>query len=223
MSPVADFPLLTRSRRVSPEALRILQSINAWGDRRTKSISQTLTQLQENELWSLPDIAEQALGGAHPELAKLLHRLAVLYHSRENPEKAESLYLRALASAESAFTEPQAELGVLLNNFGRLRYDQRKYAEAETLYRHSLAILREVYGLEHAKLATPLTNLATLYLERGELEPAGDMLESAIVILETAHGPENRRVVKAKKMLASVKERERRVKELIGDTPETAA
>ena len=222
MSPVEEFPVLTRSRRVSPDVLQILQSINAWGDRRTKSISQALTALQQDELHSLPDIAEQALGAAHPELAKLLHRLAVLYHSRENPEKAESLYLRALASAESAFPEPHAELGVLLNNFGRLRYDQKKYAEAETLYQRSLAILREVYGLEHPKVTTPLTNLATLYMERGELEPAEGMLENAIAILEEAHGPENRRVVKAKKMLASVKERERRVKELIGDTPETA-
>jgi len=222
MNAVEDFPVLTRSRRVSPEALRILESINAWGDRRTKSISQTLTQLQEEELHSLPDIAARALGTGHPEFAKLLHRLAVLYHSRDNVEKAQSLYLRAVETAERAFPEPHAELGVLLNNFGRLRYDQKKYAEAETLYRRALAILREVYGLEHPKLATPLTNLATLCLERGELEPAGKMLESAIVILETAHGPGHRKVVKAKKMLASLKERERRVKELIGDTPETS-
>ena len=91
------------------------------------------------------------------------------------------------------------------------------------LYRRSLAILREVYGLEHPKLATPLSNLGTLYLERGELEPAEGMLESAIVILETAHGPGNRRVVKVKKMLAAAQERRQRVKELIGETPETSA
>jgi len=101
-----DFPVLTKSRRVSPEILKILQSIDTDRVRETNATRALLTTIGETELASVPQVIEQDLGPDHPELAKLLHRLAVMYHSSDNLNKAESLYRDALACAEKAFHEP---------------------------------------------------------------------------------------------------------------------
>ena len=197
-----DFPVLTRSRRVSPKILTILKRIDTIIVRRTKATEALLTEIQETELAALPQVVEEVCGPNHPELVKVLHLLAVFYHSLYTLGKAESLYRSALACAERAFPEPNLELGLILNNLGRLLYDQKKLAEAEELYRQSLLVLQKAVGPDHPKLGTPMNNLANLYMDRGELELSKSLQRDSITILEKALGPTHRKVVKAKKRLS---------------------
>src|SRR3990170_2106725 len=159
MTLAEEFPVLTRSRRVSPEILEFLRSIDTGSAKRSRVSARALTKLDEVTVQTLPEIAERALGVDHPELAKALHRLAVLYHSRDNLEKAEFLYRRALDMAERAFGEPNIEWGLMMNNFGRVLYDQKKFTEAEGIYKQAINLLRLAIGPKHRKLATPLSNL----------------------------------------------------------------
>ena len=195
----SDFPVLSRSRKFSPELLRILQRVDTESARRTPATSGAQIELNEVTLQTLPEILERALGRDHPEFAKALHRLAVLYHARDNLGKAEILYRRALDTAESAFNEPTLELGLILNNLGRLLYDQKKFAEAEELYLRSLGVLQEALGPEHSKLATPLRNLANLYWDQGKREMAEKLFGDSIAFLEKALGPGHPKVIKARK------------------------
>jgi len=197
-----DFPVLTRSRRIAPKVLALLTRIDTIIVRRTKASAALLTAIQETELASLPRVVEEACGPNHPELAKVLHKLGVFYHSQYNLGKAESLYRNALACAQRAFPEPNLELGLLLNNLGRLLHEQKKLSEAEELYRRSLQVVREAVGPDHAKLGTPMSNLADLYMESGKLKLSKTLLEDLIAILERVHGPNHRRVVKAKQRLS---------------------
>ena len=197
-----EFPVLTRSRRVSPEILDILKSMDTGAGKLSRVSARLLTRLDEVTMQTLPEIVERALGAEHPEFAKLLHRLAVLYHSRDNLEKAEFLYRRALDTAERAFEEPEMECGLMMNNLGRLLYDQKKLAEAERLYQRGLGILQESLGPEHPKLATPLINLAKLYMDQGKKELAENLYEDSITILVKAYGPDHPKVVRARKRLA---------------------
>lgn len=201
-----DFPLLTRSRRVSPKILTILKSIDTIVLRRTKATEAALTEIQETELALLPQVAEETCGPNHPELVKVLHKLAILYHCWYRLEKSESLYRNALACAERAFPEPSLELGIILNNLGRLLQDQKKFAEAETLYQRSLETVREAVGPAHPKLGTPLGNLASLYRELGEFELSKSLQQDSIAILEKALGPTHRKVVKAKQRLSHLRQ-----------------
>ena len=207
MNLVEEFPVLTRSRRISPEILQVLQSIDTWGVRRGRTTGKALTRLDEMTLLTLPEVVERAVGGDHPELVKVLHRLAVLYHARDNPDKAESLYRRALDTAERAFQEPNVEMGLAMNNLGRLLYDRKKFAEAEELCRRAIKVLQQILGAEHPKLATPLSNLAALCLSQDLPELAEDYHEDSMAILEKAHGPEHPKVVKARTKWAAAKSR----------------
>lgn len=164
-----DFPLLTRSRKVSPKLLTLLKSIDTVVAGRTKATEALLTEIQETELASLPRVVEETCGPDHPELAKVLHKLAILYHCWYRFEKSEALYRNALLCTERAFPEPNLELGLLLNNLGRLLYDQKKLAEAEEFYKRSLQVLQKAVGSDHPKLRTPMSNLADIYMELGEL------------------------------------------------------
>ncbi len=200
-----DFPVLTRSRRVSPQILQVLQRIDTGGARRTRATSRAQSKLDEATLRTFPEMAEQALGPDHPEFAKVLHRLAVLYHARGNLVKAEFLYRRAWATAEIAFSEPDLELALILNNLGRLLYEQKKSSEAERLYQRSIRVIQDALGPEHPKLATPLSNLASLYWDQGRRELAQSLYKQSIAILEKTFGPEHPKVVKARKKLAAAK------------------
>lgn len=197
-----DFPLLTRSRRVSPKVLATLQRIDTLTVRRTKALKAVLSEIPETELALLPQVAEEVCGSDHSELAKVLHKLAVFYHSTYNLGKAETLYRNSLLCSEKAFPEPNLEFGLILNNLGRLLHEQRKLPEAQELYERSLQVLRQAVGRDHPKLGTPMSNLAKLYRESGNLKLAKTLLEELIAILEKAHGPNHRKVFKAKQQLS---------------------
>jgi tetratricopeptide (TPR) repeat protein len=202
MNPGDDFPVLTRSRRVSPKVLETLQRIDTFLARRTKAMQAVLSKVTETELASLPQLAEEVCGPDHPELAKVLHKLAIFYHSTYDLEKAETLYRNSLSCAEKAFPEPTLEFGLILNNLGRLLHEQKKFPEAQELYERSLRVLRQAVGPDHPKLGTPMSNLSELYRESGNLTLSRGLLEDLIPILEKAHGPDHRRVVKAKQQLS---------------------
>ena len=197
-----EFPVLTKSRRISPKVLTALQRLDTLIARRPKASVAVLTEISETELASLPQVAEEVCGSDHPELAKVLHTLAVFYHSTYNLDKAETLYRSSLLCAEKAFPEPTLELGLILNNFGRLLHEQRKFPEAQELYERSLQVLRQAVGPDHPKLGTPMSNLAELYRESGNLTLSRSLLQDLIPLLEKAHGPDHRRVVKAREQLS---------------------
>jgi Tfp pilus assembly protein PilF len=207
VSQAQDFPVLTRSRMIPPEILRVLQHVDIGTLSVKKTFSHELSQLDDKTLLTYPEIVERALGVDHPELAKALHRFAVLYHSRENMEKAEFLYRRALDTAERAFEEPNIEWGLMMNNFGRALYDQKKLTQAEEIYKQAIDLLRKAIGPTHRKLATPLSNLGNLYRDQDQWGLAESMYESSIAIMVEALGPLHPRVLRAKEKLAAVKQR----------------
>ena len=199
---LSDFPVLTRSRRVSPKALTVLKRVDTLIVRRSETTEALVAEIGETELASLPKEVEEACGPDHPELAKVLHKIAVLYHASYSVGKAETAYRSALACAERAFPLPTLEMGLLLNNYGRLLHEQRKFSDAEDLYQRALHILKQAVGPFHRKLATPMSNLADLSHEMGKLEQSRTYLRDMITILETNLGPNHRKVLKARERLA---------------------
>jgi tetratricopeptide (TPR) repeat protein len=202
-----DFPVLSRSPIIPAEVMRVLSQIDVGNMSVRRSVSRELSRLDEKTLLTLPELVERAVGADHPELAKTLHRLAVLYHSRNNLEKAEFLYRRAMDTAERAFQEPTLEWGLMINNFGRALYDQKKFDEAETVFRQAIELLQQTFGPRHRKLATPLSNLANLYRDQGNWVLAERMYESSLAILVEVLGPLHPRVVRTREKLAAVKAR----------------
>lgn len=203
---ISDFPVLTRSKRVSPKTLDILKRIDTVIANRDKTTEALAAEIGEAELAALPQVVEEACGPAHPELAKALHKIAILYHATYRVEKAKATYRKALTCAEEAFPLPTLEVGLLLNNFGRLMYEQKSFVEAEDLFARALDTLKQAVGPQHRKLATPMSNLSELYQEIGEHDLSRIYLRDMISLLEQNLGPNHRKVIQAKERLAVLKQ-----------------
>ena len=110
MTVAEEFPELIRSRMVPPVVIKFLESIETGDSDQIGDASRLSAQFDQATMQTFPEMVERALGSDHPEFAKMLHRLAVLYHSRDNIAKAEFLYRRALDSAARAFPEPAEDV-----------------------------------------------------------------------------------------------------------------
>jgi len=196
-----DFPVLGKSRRLAPKTLSLLNRVSTLLVRRNRTTEALLAEIGEAQLAALPAVVEETCGPDHPELAKVLHKIAVLYHASYSVKKAEATYRKAVTAAERAYPLPSLEMGLLLNNFGRLMHEQRDFREAEGLYLRAVDVLKQAVGPFHRKLATPMSNLSDLYMELGDQDLTRAYLEDMIAILEANLGPNHRKVAKAKDRL----------------------
>ena len=109
-------------------------------------------------------IDEKTLGLDHPDLAKPLNNLAVLYLAQGRYAEAEPRLKHALAIAEKALGPndppscPDPDLVWRSSTGGRGRY-----ADAELPLKRALDIREQVLGPDHPDLAQTLNTLGALY------------------------------------------------------------
>ncbi|MGY4356327.1 tetratricopeptide (TPR) repeat protein [Bradyrhizobium sp. i1.3.1] len=98
-------------------------------------------------------IREKALGPEHPDTARSLNNLALLYTATGAYAKAEPLYLRALVIYEKTLGPEHPDTALSLNNLAALYFAMGAYAKAEPLYQRALAIREKSLGPEHPDTA----------------------------------------------------------------------
>ena len=86
------------------------------------------------------EIAEEALGPDHPDVAQSLNNLAGLYHEQGNYALAEPLCERVLAIHEKALGHDHSSVATSLNNLARLYRVTDRKSEAEKLEKRAAAI-----------------------------------------------------------------------------------
>jgi CHAT domain-containing protein/lipopolysaccharide biosynthesis regulator YciM len=138
--------------------------------------------------WGGVVVAEQALGKNHPDVAKSLNNLALLYQTQGLYDRAEPLHERALAIREAALGKNHPDITRSLNNLANLYNEQGLYGRAEPLYQRALAIREETFGKNHPDIATSLNNLASLYKVQGLYGRAEPLYERALALREAALG-----------------------------------
>ncbi|MGZ3458885.1 MAG: CHAT domain-containing protein, partial [Archangium sp.] len=111
-------------------------------------------------------IWEAALGKNHPDVARTLNNLALLYANQGNYARAEPLYERALAIYEAALDKNHPDVALTLNNLALLRLAQQHLADALPLFTRALSaseehLRQEVFGFSEARLASLLHLLHT--------------------------------------------------------------
>ena len=134
---------------------------------------------------------KKALGPDHPEVARFLDSLAMLYQKKGEYSRAEPLYLRALAIQEKALGRDHLEVANSLNPLAVLYQQKGEYNRAEALHLRALAIREKTLGPEHPDVAASLNNLATLYDEKEEYDRVEPLYRRAIAIWEKKLGPEH--------------------------------
>jgi tetratricopeptide (TPR) repeat protein len=149
-------------------------------------------------------ISEKALGPEHPNVARSLINLALLYTDQGKYSEAEPLYKRSLAVREKVLGPEHPDVARSLNSLAALYVSQGKYSEAEPLYKRSLAIFENALGPEHQNVAASLNNLAALYTSQGKYGEAEPLHKRSLAILEKALGLEHPDVARSLNGLAAL-------------------
>jgi CHAT domain-containing protein/tetratricopeptide (TPR) repeat protein len=149
-----------------------------------------------------------ALGADHPEVAKGLNNLALLYNTQGRYAEAEALQKRALAIKEKRVGADKPTVAASLDNLASLYSEQGRYAEAKVLTTRAVAIYEKSLGKEHPSVAGALNNLGNLYLDDGKYADAEALLQRALAIDEKALGPEHHLVAALLTNLANAKTRQ---------------
>jgi tetratricopeptide (TPR) repeat protein len=133
---------------------------------------------------------ERALGPEHPSVAAALNNLAIVYYSKDELDKAESLYQRTLKIREKTLGPEHPGIAGTLNNLAEIQRLRGDYAAADTLYRRSIENWEKT-AAEHPYIAYPLANLAIVRRTLGDYAEAEQLYQRALVIREDALGPKD--------------------------------
>lgn len=139
-------------------------------------------------------IRERILGSDHPEVARTLNYLALLFWTQGKYAEAEPLYRRALHIREQVLGSHHSDVARTINNLALLFWTQGKYEQAEPLYQRALRIYERTLGPDHPEVARILDNLAVLYAEQGKHAEAEAFYQRALRISERSLGPEHPQV-----------------------------
>ncbi len=142
-------------------------------------------------------IAEQAvslasqLGTKHPDYARSLNDLAVMYRSIGDYQKAAPLFREAMEIRRHVFGEQHPAYAHSLNNLAKLCAAMGDYRQAEPLCLEAVKIRREALGEQHPDYATSLNDLATLYWSTGDYRQAEPLYRQALKICREGWGEQH--------------------------------
>ena len=138
------------------------------------------------------DIREKVQGPEHPDVARNLNNLALLYEGEGRYPAAEPIMKRALAIGEKSLGPNNPGIAGLLTNLAQLYGLQGRYDEAETLDKRALTIDETVASPDQQlAISFDLERLATLYLNEGRYAEAEPLYKRSLAIRQKALGPNN--------------------------------
>lgn len=136
----------------------------------------------------------KAQGPEHPDVAKALARLALVYIENGDYLNSDVAVQRALAVGEKAFGPDHPDFLPLIVNFAAMYDKKSEEGRAEALLQRALALNLKAW-VEDPVLATWLDGLAHKYREKGDYGRAVQIYQHTLAILEKTWGPENPAVV----------------------------
>jgi CHAT domain-containing protein len=147
---------------------------------------------------------KRILGPDAPDLAAVIHDLAVFYYYRGDYPRAESLSNRALAIQEKKLGPEHPHVATSLNLLASFYSNKGAYAKAESLSSRAVAIKEKELGPEHPKLAYYLRTLARIYYKKGAYDIAEPFYLRALAIREKTLELEHRLVAQSLNDLANL-------------------
>jgi len=133
---------------------------------------------------------ERALGSDHPDVARSLNNLGIVYHDEARYADEEPLHMRAVVIREKALGPDDLQIAFSLTNLANLYQLQERYADAEPLNLRSLAIREKALGPDHSHVAMSLNILALMCASQGRYAEAESHHRRALAIREKAFGPD---------------------------------
>jgi tetratricopeptide (TPR) repeat protein len=147
---------------------------------------------------------EKVSGAEHPDTARTLNDLGVLYRYRGEYTKAEQCYTRALRIQKQALGPEHLDVAQILNNLGSLYRTQGAYAKSESAYREALRIREKSLEIDPLLIAQSYYNLANLYHAQGKYQQAETFDEQALHIQEQKLGESHPHIASTLSILAKI-------------------
>lgn len=181
-------------------------------------------------------LAERDVASAQAKArqATSLNLLALIHQARGHHEAAEALFVRAVATAESALPSNHPNLLALRNNLASLRAERQakssaeqalqteaineqalthrqrgEYAQAATLYEQVLPRVESLFGTDSIQAARVLSGLADMQLAQQQYEAAEPLYLRALTAFESRADAAAERA-DVLNSLASIRYRQRR-------------
>ncbi len=123
------------------------------------------------------EVYERELGPEHDDTYHCLKRYGWAYRQTGFFEKAESLFIQAIAIREKKDIPGDEELVTDLERLAEIYELQEEYTKAEKAYRRGLRIREEAYGPDHHLVANSLEKLMLLLREMDRNQEANKLAE----------------------------------------------
>lgn len=136
-------------------------------------------------------ILENALGPDHPDVARALNNLGVLYMELGRYAEAEPLLTRALAIREIELGPDHPRVALTLHNLGIVHMELARHKEAESFHMRAMAIRKKAFEPNHPEVVWSLFLLGVLYRNEGRYAEAESLLARVMAIREEALGPDH--------------------------------
>ena len=136
-------------------------------------------------------ILENALGPDHPDVARALNNLGVLYMELGRYAEAEPLFTRALAIREIELGPDHPRVALTLHNLGIVHMELARHTESESFHTRALAIRKKAFEPNHPEVLWSLIGLGVLYRNEGRYAEAESLLSRVLAIREEMLGPDH--------------------------------
>ncbi|MCT7955591.1 CHAT domain-containing tetratricopeptide repeat protein [Laspinema palackyanum] len=113
------------------------------------------------------ELGKYAFGENHPDYARILNVLAVLYSAMWRLTDAEPLFLQAMEIKKVQLGHNHPDYATSLDNLAGLYQDMGRLTDAEPLFLQAMEIKKVQLGHNHPDYANSLNNLAILYRVMG--------------------------------------------------------
>lgn len=133
-------------------------------------------------------IHEQGPQPVHPEVARILHSLALLYNELGKYEQVGAFLQRALTIYEQTLEPTHPEVASTLNDLAAWYGTLGKYDQAVPLMQRVLAIREQVLEPSHPDIATSFSTLGVIYVYQGKYQQAEMLLQRCLAIREQVLG-----------------------------------
>jgi len=175
------------------------------------SVLHDLGQLEEAERLyrGLLGTCRVVFGDEHTRTLVLINNLAKVLQDQQRLEEAEPLFRENYETRRRAFGAEQQGTLVAVNNLASLYKDMERFEDAESLMRETVEIARRILPDDHWYHAAFAYNHGACLMRLGRLEEAESKLLEGEAGFLRAFGPDHARVVRARELLAELKEQRR--------------
>ena len=126
------------------------------------SINQGQKELGQELLIESLSLHEQIYGILHPEVARVYHQLAMIYHQLEEKSAAVDLARKAVIVSERTLGVDCNETILAYLNLGIFEHSSGNSTLALAYLRHALDLWKLIYGLKHPDSITAINNAAVM-------------------------------------------------------------